>query len=327
MGVVTLSTAAKTAMLNMLCRGSTSTIYAPFGGIAVFGYNPAGSPVSMPASPDVAGFMNVGSYVFTGGTLLATRFTNPSLGVIQLSAPFGIQNSGAAGNVTMTPVWARIFPGNNAISSYSTLQSALDASADLSIGIAGSGHPCIASSTGPVAFNSSMSITDIKMKVPLNSGTLKMSINLINKWLLHSLLGNGVTTAMVAANHMQMGYSAASGNNSTVTIHSGTVPETADDVAGTVLATYTVGASTDLFAAATGGSITFASLPLTVAGGATGTATYFRITKSNMGAGAHGTGVIQGTVGLIGSGADMILSTLSIQNGVNFTINAFVLAM
>lgn len=101
-------------------------------------------------------------------------------------------------------------------------------------------------------------------------------------------------------------------------IYSGSAPATADTAAsGTLLVNAALSATA--FGAGSNGVITLAGTPITTAASATGTAGYFRLTTSG------GTTVLQGDVGT--SGAELILNTLAIVNGVNVTITAGTVTM
>jgi hypothetical protein len=100
-----------------------------------------------------------------------------------------------------------------------------------------------------------------------------------------------------------------------IIIYSGTEPVTADTAlsGNTALATFTLSATA--FGVASSGVITLAGVPLTVAASASGTATFFRLTRGN------GTTVIlQGTVGT--SLQQLNLNTVTITSGVNVTITS-----
>lgn len=104
----------------------------------------------------------------------------------------------------------------------------------------------------------------------------------------------------------------------TVKIYTGSQPATADTAeSGTLLATFTLSATA--FGAASGGVITLAGTPLTVAAAATGTAGWFRLEDST------GANVLDGSVGT--SGNQINLNTTSITSGVNVTITSGTITM
>lgn len=106
----------------------------------------------------------------------------------------------------------------------------------------------------------------------------------------------------------------------TIKIYTGSQPATADTAAtGTLLATFTL--QDPAFGAASGGVITLAGVPLTVAAVATGTAGWFRM-ESNGGATLS---VLDGSVGT--SGNQINLNTTSITSGVNVTITSGTVTM
>lgn len=104
----------------------------------------------------------------------------------------------------------------------------------------------------------------------------------------------------------------------TLKIYTGSQPATADTAAsGTLLATFTL--NDPAFGAASGGTITLAGTPKTVAAAATGTAGWFRIETSTP------TNVLDGSVGT--SGNQINLNTTSITSGVNVTITSGTITM
>ena len=104
----------------------------------------------------------------------------------------------------------------------------------------------------------------------------------------------------------------------TIKIYTGSQPATGDTAAsGTLLATFTL--SDPAFGAASGGTITLAGTPLTVAASNTGTAGWFRIQDSSS------NNVLDGSVGT--SGNQINLNTTSITSGVNVTITSGTITM
>lgn len=105
----------------------------------------------------------------------------------------------------------------------------------------------------------------------------------------------------------------------TIKIYTGTQPATADTaISGpTLLATFTL--SDPGFGNSSGGVITLAGVPLTVAAAATGTAGFFRLSDST------GASVLDGSVGT--SGNQINLNTTSITSGVNVTITSGTITM
>ena len=112
----------------------------------------------------------------------------------------------------------------------------------------------------------------------------------------------------------------AVGNAGILTIYSGTQPATGG-AATTALVSFTLG--TPFAPAATGtlgGTVSISpTLPSAATAGATGTATWFRITTSG------GTQVADGTVGT--SGADLNLATTSITSGLSVQITSWTMAV
>lgn len=120
--------------------------------------------------------------------------------------------------------------------------------------------------------------------------------------------------AQLTANVMAEAITTRIGTSGLLKIYDGTAPSTADDaITGSVLATFTL--SSTAFGSASSGTITLNGTPLTVAASATGTASHFRIWKSD-----GTTSICQGSVGT--SGAELILNTVAITNGVNVTITS-----
>lgn len=103
-------------------------------------------------------------------------------------------------------------------------------------------------------------------------------------------------------------------------LYSGAVPAScAASPTGTVLATITL--ASDWAANASGGSKAFANAPLSdTSADASGTAGYWRIYASN-GTTCH----MQGTFGLIASGADIEAASLTITAGQEVDINSWTL--
>lgn len=121
--------------------------------------------------------------------------------------------------------------------------------------------------------------------------------------------------AQLAANAMADALTTYVGSTGKIIIYDGDVPANADASlsSNTALATFTLGSSA--FGSASSGTISLSGVPLTVAADATGTASFFRITKSD------GTTVVaQGSVGT--SGAQLNLNTVAITQDVNVTITS-----
>jgi len=111
-----------------------------------------------------------------------------------------------------------------------------------------------------------------------------------------------------------IGAVASQQNTGTLRIYSGAMPATADTAAsGTLLVTYSFAATA--YGAAAAGVITLAGVPITGTINAAGTAGYAAVTSSD------GVPKMYLDVGLTGSGADCILSTLTIPASGNVTLN------
>lgn len=101
----------------------------------------------------------------------------------------------------------------------------------------------------------------------------------------------------------------------TIKVYSGTRPVNADTAVGggnTLLLTLTMAATA--FGAPSNGTMAAASLPITAAGVANGTAAWFRAADSD------GVTVTDGTCGADGSGADIELSTTAITIGLEVSL-------
>ena len=85
---------------------------------------------------------------------------------------------------------------------------------------------------------------------------------------------------------------------------------------GTVLATWNL--ASDWAAAASGGSKSLSSTPLSTTAGASGTAGYYRLYASD-GATCH----MQGTVTAVGGGGDLTLDNPNISNGQTVNITSW----
>jgi hypothetical protein len=104
------------------------------------------------------------------------------------------------------------------------------------------------------------------------------------------------------------------GNSGRLEIYAGTMPATGG-AEGTLLASFTLGIP---FAPAPSNGVQSPTLPSATTGVANGTAGWARVTKSD-----GSTAVMDCTVGLSGSGAQIILNTLSISTGVAVSITSW----
>jgi hypothetical protein len=104
------------------------------------------------------------------------------------------------------------------------------------------------------------------------------------------------------------------GNGAKLRIYSGTQPATGAALSGnTLLSESTLGSP---LAPASSGAVLSPTLPANVTGAAAGTATWFRIVKSD-----GTTHVLDGTAGT--SGTDLVLNTTTFSVGVNVSVTAF----
>lgn len=105
-----------------------------------------------------------------------------------------------------------------------------------------------------------------------------------------------------ASQNSQVGNMATDHATSSLTLHGGAVPATANDAAGAAVATHTLAG----FAAPSNGDSVANAIADTTFNADT-TLTYARL--------SNGTETLQLTVGIAGSGADVIVSTVTAQNG------------
>lgn len=111
----------------------------------------------------------------------------------------------------------------------------------------------------------------------------------------------------------------AIGTGAIIRIYTGSAPAAVGDAStGTLLVQYTL--ASDWAAAASGGTKSLNSVPISGTGADTGTAGYYRIFASN-GTTCHE----QGTVTATGGGGDMTISNTSITSGQAVNITSFVL--
>jgi len=112
---------------------------------------------------------------------------------------------------------------------------------------------------------------------------------------------------------------AALANSGTIAIRTGTQPATPETaVTGTLLATLTMNATA--FGAAAAGVITAAAITGDTTADATGTATWFRMWKSD-----GTTAILDGSVGT--SGADLNLNSVDIQAGADVEITSLTITL
>lgn len=109
------------------------------------------------------------------------------------------------------------------------------------------------------------------------------------------------------------------GSNGKIRIYSGTVPADANAALSSNTLLAELACSTTFAASASGGVLTVNTIDPDTSADATGTATFFRVLKSD------NTVILQGAVGTSGSGAELILNTTSISAGAAVSITAFTL--
>lgn len=130
------------------------------------------------------------------------------------------------------------------------------------------------------------------------------------------------TITQAAAAAMAAALNTHIGTTATIRIYDGTAPTNAGTALGSnnVLATFTL--SNPAFDSTANGVMTLDVTPaLTVAAGASGTATFFRILQAGT------TAVLQGSVTATGGGGDLQLNTTSLSSGVNVTITSGTVTM
>lgn len=255
---------------------------------------------TQPADPDTTPAGTKTFSTTSSGPILNTKLSAASGGISQLSsnaAPNTAANAVAATGLT----FARLF---NAAQ-----QPIIDAPVSLTGGGGGvilDGMNCTAG-VGNV-------VQGFSLKLPSSLGTLKLGAALQNR-----LVDLWAVNSMTAPQ-----FGTSTGGACSITLHSGTVPATADEPAGPVLATFTMSA-TNIWAAAVGGAAALSGAGPSVTASGTGTPTYFRMTKTLT---SNPTMVFQGTVSATSGAADMILNTTSLTSGVtsvqitDFTLSA-----
>lgn len=127
--------------------------------------------------------------------------------------------------------------------------------------------------------------------------------------------------SVAVRNAMLDAWETAIGTAPILRIYSGSMPaNAAASSTGTLLAEMTL--PSDWMAAASSGSKSKSGTWSDSSANASGDAGYFRIFASD-GTTCHH----QGTCGISGSGADMILSTIALTSGAAFTVNGFTVTM
>ena len=230
----------------------------------------------------------------------ATEFPTPNNG----PALNGKMSAAGGGLSTLTTNAAPGVPANAVAVSGLTFARIFDTGVNPIIDttatlVNGGGGIILDSLTSPVGVGNT--VTAFSLKMPSGLNTLLLSQALVNR-----LVDLWCTAATVTP---QFGSNV--GGTSAITLYSGAIPASADAAAGTVLATYNMTA-TQLWGAAAGSGMSLAAAGPAVTASATGTATYFRMTKT-LGAVIL---VFQGTVGTLSGASDMILNTVALTSGV-----------
>ena len=192
---------------------------------------------------------------------------------------------------------------------------------DLPVGLATSGAACIVDSMS-VASGDIVNVTNLTIKAAeyLAGG------NSINTALANSML-NAITLknssgVLDSTTYLRLG-SGESSYQSVLSFYSGQAPSYASDTAtGTLLATYTVPNSTELFGAPSSGVIDLTST-VSITPSANGTVGYFRLTKTHE---LYGTLVLQGAVATDTS-QPMTIDSLSFETGVSRSVTSLRVTM
>lgn len=270
----------KNKTLNMLTGQDTSA--TPFGFINFYNGAQPADPSTSPAGAAVFASVSQANNV-------STKMGAAGGGVTQLNVSVGPTTpSGAAGVAAIT--FARIHTTGQ--------QPIVDCAATL----AGGGGGAILDSLTSVAAVGP-TLTALGFKMPSSLGTVLLSASLANR--LADLWGGAVATTINMGN--------VTGGSSSLLIYSGAAPATADAPAtGTLLATYNM-TSTNLWAAASGGSsaLNGAGPSVTASGGAATAGGYFRFIK-NQGSFVF---TLQGSVGV--AATDLVLNNNTFTSGVS----------
>lgn len=241
-----------------------------------------------PADPSTAPAGTAEFATATDAPSVFGKMSAAGSGITQLSTPAGPTTP--AGAVAVSGLtFARI------------KSSANNPLIDTTVSLAGGGGGVILDSLTSAA-GVGNSVQALALKMPSSLGTLLLSQSLADR-LADIWGGASTTTPNLGTN---------TGGSSVINQYSGAAPATADAAAtGTLLATYTLGA-TNLWAAAVGGSAALNGAGPAATASATGTASYFRLVKTN---GAF-TFTLQGSVGTVSGASDMLLNTVTLTSGV-----------
>lgn len=237
--------------------------------------DPSATPAGATEFPTPNNGPALGGKMSVAGGGLSTLSTNAAPGVPA--------NAQAVANLT----FARIF------------DTAVNAIVDATVSLANGGGGIILNSLTSTA-GVGNTVTAFSFKMPSALNTILLSQSLINRMV--DLWCTAGTVAPQFGNNV--------GGACSVVLYGGAIPATADAAPGAVLATFAMGA-TNLWTAASGGAIALAVAGPVVTASGTGTATYFRMSKT-LGAIIL---TIQGTVGTTSGVSDMILSTVALTAG------------
>jgi hypothetical protein len=269
----------KNKTLDLLTGVNTSV--TPIG--FVVPYNGA-----QPADPSATPAGTASFSAITSGPNLSGDLSAAGGGISQLAgvvAPVTPANGVAVASLT----FARIYT--------TTSLPLIDAPVSLA---GGGGEVTLSSLTSVVSVG--MNVDGFSLKMPMDLGTLFLSASLANR--LVDMWCGGSSTSPNMGN--------VTGGACALTLYSGSPPASADAPAsGTVLATFSM-TSTNLWAAAVGGASGLNGTGPSVTASGTGTATYFRMVKTN----STSTFTLQGTVGTVSGASDMLISTTALTSGV-----------
>jgi hypothetical protein len=265
----TFSSAFKTRFIDCLTGRASSNYVLQY--LAPYNGAQPADPLSTPA----------GSSVYSGYTssiIIQNFMSAPGGGVSQLAAPQQRVANATVANLT----FARIYDTGGV--------AVIDTPVSLAGGNGGAILGSLASSSGVA-----LSLDAFSFKWPMSLNTVKVSSAFANA-MVAAFCNNAATVGLFTS--------------SSIHLYSGTPPASADDAAtGTLLATFTLGATSPWNAAVAGAATLGANL--TATGLANGTATYARVVKGSV------TG-LQGSVGT--SGTDFIIDNANITTGGTVTM-------
>lgn len=176
---------------------------------------------------------------------------------------------------------------------------------DVPVSLVGGGGGAILDSLSTTA-GVAIALTTFSIKWPKNNGgTLYLSQSLVNR----------IVDNLTASSSVVPDFGINSSGSSVINVYSGAAPADADATpTGTLLCTFTIGAS-QVFTTPSGGSSALTGTLTSAAAGNSGTAGYARWVKTN----GSSTFTIQGSIGT--TGTDFIINTTTIVSGNTYTIS------